>query len=77
VISKVYWFPFDNKSKTNNEWEFTLKAWPHYTIVIGEASLAFALPLNWKVSPENDKGILIAGVSSHLFSLRSAPSPLI
>ncbi|MDR2792688.1 MAG: hypothetical protein LBB61_03345 [Treponema sp.] len=70
VFSEVYWFPLDNKSKTNNEWEFTLEAGPHYHLAFGGTRIAFALPVNWKVSPENDKGILIDGVSSHLLTVR-------
>ena len=62
----------DNKSKTNNQWEFTLEAGPHYSVAIGGASLAFALPVNWKVSPENSRGIAVDGVSSHVLSLRPA-----
>jgi hypothetical protein len=72
VFSEAYWFPIENKSKTNNEWEFTLEAGPQYSLSLNWARIAFALPFNWKVSPENNKGILIDGVSSHLLTVRPA-----
>jgi hypothetical protein len=72
VFSEAYWFPApaDNKSKTNNEWEIALEAGPHYSVTFGSVRLGFALPLNWKVSPENAKGIVVDGVSSHLLTPR-------
>jgi hypothetical protein len=72
VLSEAYWFPIANKSKTNNEWEFTLEAGPHYSLAAGGARFVFALPVNWKVSPENGNGILVDGVSSHLLTVRPA-----
>ncbi|MDR1247931.1 MAG: hypothetical protein LBK63_01385 [Treponema sp.] len=70
VFGKVYWFPFDNKSGTSNEWEFVLEAGPHYAVPVGSTRLAFALPLNWKRSLGNDESILGGGVSSHLLAIR-------
>ena len=69
VLSEAYWFPVENKSKTNNDWEFMLEGGPNYTIALGGASIALALPVNWKVSPENNRGLAVDGVSSHLLSL--------
>jgi hypothetical protein len=60
----LYWFPLDNQSKTNNDWEMTLEAGPHYNIGIGGASLSLALPVNWKADMEG------GGVFSHLLTLR-------
>jgi hypothetical protein len=60
----LYWFPLDNQSKTNNDWEMTLEAGPHYRISIGAASLSLALPVNWKADTEG------GGVFSHLLTLR-------
>jgi hypothetical protein len=62
--SDFYWFPLDSQSKTNNDWEMTLEAGPHYSIGIGGVSLSLALPVNWKAVPEN------GGVSSHLLTIR-------
>jgi hypothetical protein len=72
VFSEVYWFPIDNKSKTNNEWEVALEAGPHYAISIGGAGLAFELPVNWNMSLDNNTGIPADKLSSHLLSLRPA-----
>jgi hypothetical protein len=72
VFSEVYWFPIDNKSKTNHEWEFTLAAGPQYTLAVGSAHLVFAASVDWEISPENGNGILVDGVSSHLLTLRPA-----
>ena len=68
VFSEAYWFPVDNKSKTNNEWEFVLEAGPHYSLALGGARVAFTLPVNWKVAPENAR--MVDGVSSHLLTVR-------
>ncbi|MDR0409187.1 MAG: hypothetical protein LBH18_02150 [Spirochaetaceae bacterium] len=65
--SDFYWFPFDNQSKTNKDWELTLEAGPHYRFGIGGASLSLSLPVNWKAASENG-----GGVSSHLLTLRPA-----
>jgi hypothetical protein len=65
--SDFYWFPFDNQSKTNNDWELTLEAGPCYRFGVGGVSLSLALPVNWKAASE--KG---GGVSSHLLTIRPA-----
>jgi hypothetical protein len=67
--SEFYWFPLDNKSKTNNEWELTLEAGPDYTIGIGGASLTFALPVNWNMAQGNGRSMLVDGLSSHLLTV--------
>jgi hypothetical protein len=70
VLGEVYWFPVDNQSGTNNEWEFALEAGPHYAVPLGSAGLAFALPVNWTMSLGNDDSILGGGASSHLLVVR-------
>jgi hypothetical protein len=60
----------DNKSGTNNEWEFALEAGPHYAVSIGSAGLAFALPVSWEMALGNDDSILSGGASSHLLAIR-------
>jgi hypothetical protein len=60
MFSEVYLFPVDNKSGTNNKWEFSLEAGPHCTVTTGTASLVFSLPVHWSG----------ADVSSHLLTLR-------
>jgi hypothetical protein len=69
LFGEVYWFPVDNKSGTNNEWEFALETGPHYAVSLGSAGLAFTLPVNWKMSLENDS-ISNGGASSHLLAVR-------
>jgi hypothetical protein len=69
LFSKVYWFPVDNQSGTNHDWEFALEAGPHYAVPVGSASLAFALPVNWEMSLGNDRSILNDGTSSHLLAI--------
>jgi hypothetical protein len=68
--SEFYWFPLDNKSKTNNEGKLTLEAGPHYSVSISGAGLAFELPVNWNMSLDNDSGTTAGVLSSHLLSLR-------
>jgi hypothetical protein len=70
--SEFYWFPLDNKSKTNNEGELLLEAGPHYTVSIGGVCLAFELPVNWTMSLDNDNDIPTGGPVSYLLSLRPA-----
>jgi hypothetical protein len=70
LFGEAYWFPIDNRSKTNNQWQFSLEAGPRYAVTIGTASLALALPVNWGVSQAHDKTIPADGISSYLLSLR-------
>jgi hypothetical protein len=62
-----YWFPFDNKLKTNNEWELTLESGPHYRFGIGVVDFVVSLPINWKAAQGNGMG-----ETSHLLTLRPA-----
>ncbi|MDR1126708.1 MAG: hypothetical protein LBL06_01120 [Treponema sp.] len=70
IFSEVYLFPLRNQSKTNNQWEFSLEASPHYAVTIGTVSLAFALPVNWNVTQGHGESMLIDGISAHVLSLR-------
>jgi hypothetical protein len=70
MFAGVYWFPCKNESQTNNQREFSLEAGPHYTVAVGTASLAFALPVNWTVADNNNQKPLIDGISAHLLTLR-------
>ncbi|MDR1147057.1 MAG: hypothetical protein LBK66_00340 [Spirochaetaceae bacterium] len=69
LFGEVYWFPVDNQSGTNHDWEFALEAGPHYAVSIGSVGLAFALPISWEMSLGNDESILNGGASSHLLAL--------
>jgi hypothetical protein len=70
MYSEVYFFPVRNESETNNKWEFSLEAGPRYTVTVGTARLAFALPVHWAFADRNDKNVLIDGISAHLLTLR-------
>jgi hypothetical protein len=68
MFAGVYWFPGKNESQTNNTWEFSLEAGPHYAVAVGTASLAFALPVNWTAA--DNHGLPIDGISAHMLTLR-------
>jgi hypothetical protein len=66
--AEFYFFPVDNQSKTNHQWDLALEAGPRYAAAVGKAGIAFALSVNWRASREND--LTAGGASSHLLTFR-------
>jgi hypothetical protein len=69
TAGEAYWFPVNNKSGTNNRWEFSLEAGPRWTVALGAARFAFALPVYWTAAGGNGnegKG----GIATHALALR-------